>query len=91
MGERGNKREGLVEAILGIFRDAIGGARSALIDEGWFGRRAPAQDRGDPLGWGGDPERRSLSDTLPSFEEAWAPRQRDEPSAPAEPDLGMDR
>ena len=86
MGERG---------IFDEIGDALAGMRTALIDEGWFGRRAPNAP-GRDLGreWGGP----SIHDTpgdLPrglSFEEGWAARAPGEPPvAPHDQDIGIDR
>lgn len=81
--------------ILDEIGDALADARSKLIDEGWFGRRAP-NTPGRDLGreWGGP----SIHDTPgdlprgPGFEDGWAAREPDETTvAQHGQDIGIDR
>ena len=70
---------GFWETLLGGIGTAIDDARTKLIDEGWFGRRSMPGigDHGMPI----DPVPNAI-DGLRSFEELWAPRERD--AAPGE-------
>lgn len=87
MRERDKQGGGLLGALFDLLTGAVGDVRAALIDEGWFGRRAGQPARGTALPEPGSaqPQDRGLS-----LEEQWAPRERSGP-APFPADLDLDR
>lgn len=89
MGER----RSLMEFLFGELSAAVADARGKLVEEGWFGRRAPdARSDAPSLGWTADKPEPAGDFYMPraSFEEAWARREPAAPGERAPDDKGFD-
>ena len=67
-----------------LFGDALADARSKLIDESWFGRRAPERNASADFGWG-------IERQHPEVQELWSTEGRSTEPEHAPPPQDIER
>ena len=94
----GRRPPSIGEFLFNEIRSAFQDIRQKVVEEGWFGRvvtPAPVievgKDGPDSIGLGNPPTiHEGLGERRPTFEELWAPRERDAQPADIEKERGID-